>query len=288
MFEVSLYGTRELIKGQVRQVEDGRGLKARAIFFSGGLSRNKYVRKDLEALADELGLRPFSGSDSWTAVAKGAALMAMDIGCGPLLQPNIPSPFHIGVVLSTRYMTFDHDLRQKYTDTFDEIDRAKDHIHWVVAKGDLVTMDGIKERVKIMRKFTPDGSLNGEINVVVSRYDGPRNPPSKIKVNDDGECIAPCNNAASRQNPDRLLTALRAIHSLKYNLANITSDMRRRCPSAYVSIQNESGPSYCQVQLELEIKVSQRSSQAEVRLIWGRTGEDDEGCPMSRTKCIPF
>lgn len=186
MFEVSLRGTRELIEGQVRML-DGLQLPARAIFFSGGLSRNKYALKELTTLAGVLGLQPFSGSDSWTAVAKGAALMAMDVGCGPLLQPNIPCPFHIGVVLSTRYTSYDHDLRQKYTDTFDRVDRAKDHIQWVVARGDLVTMEGIKERVKIARKFSPHGSLNGQINVVVSRYEGPQNPPSKFTVNDDGE-----------------------------------------------------------------------------------------------------
>lgn len=189
MFEVSLHGTRELIRGQVRQVEDGKGLTARAIFFSGGLSRNKYVLRELEALANELGLRPFSGSDSWTAVAKGAALMAMDIGCGPLLHPNIPCPFHIGVVLATRYTSFDHELRQKYKDTFDGVDRAKDHIQWVVARGDLVTTDGITERVKITRKFLPGGSLTGQINVVVSRCDGPRKPPSRFMVDDDGEYL---------------------------------------------------------------------------------------------------
>ncbi|GAB1320805.1 Heat shock 70 kDa protein 12B [Madurella fahalii] len=265
MFEVSLRGTRELIEGQVRML-DGLQLPARAIFFSGGLSRNKYALKELTALAGVLGLDPFSGSDSWTAVAKGAALMAMDVGCGPLLQPNIPCPFHIGVVLSTRYTSYDHDLRQKYTDTFDGVNRAKDHIQWVVARGDLVTMEGIKERVKITRKFSPHGSLNGQINVVVSRYEGPQNPPSKFTVNDDES---------------------RTTYSLNYTLASITPDKRRRCPSAYVEVHNESGPSYCQVQLELEIQVSQRSSQAEVRLIWGRTG-DHGGWPLSKTQYIPF
>jgi len=198
LFEFSLHGTRELIKGQVNML-DGLGLPVQAIFFSGGLSRNKYALKELKALAGVLGLEPFSGSDSWTAVAKGAALMAMDVGCGPLLQPNVPCPFHIGVILSTRYTLFDHDPRQKYKDTFDGVERAKDHIQWVVGQGDLVTYkEGIKERVKITRKLSPGGSLNGQINVVVSRYDGPRSPPSKVTANDDGESAtrAPCKRPA--------------------------------------------------------------------------------------------
>jgi len=188
MFSDSLEGAKGLIEDQVRLL-DGLNLRAHAVFLSGGFSRNKYVLKELEAYARDLGgLESFSGADSWTAVAKGAALMAMDVGCGPPLLPNIPCPFHIGVVLSTRYMSFDHDPPQKYTDTFDGVDRAKDHIQWVVTKGDLVAYkNGIEERVKITRKLSPDGSLNGRIVVVASRCDGPRGPPSKLKVDDDGE-----------------------------------------------------------------------------------------------------
>ncbi|KAK0638697.1 hypothetical protein B0T16DRAFT_229240 [Cercophora newfieldiana] len=266
MFEISLRGTRELVEGQVNMLDD-LGLPARAIFFSGGLSRNAYVLKVLEKHAKNLGLTPFSGQDTWTAVAKGAALMAMNVGCGPSLQPNTPCPVHIGVVLATGYTSFDHDPKQRYKDTFDKTDRAKDHIQWIVTKGDLVTYaDGIRKRVKINTKFSLDGSTNGQINVVTSRHEGARGPPSKFKVNDDDT---------------------RVTYPLNYNLKTISPDHRRRCPSAFIDVRNDHGPAYRQVQFELEVHVSQQASQADIRLVWGRTDEQD-GWALSRTKHIPF
>lgn len=185
LFKDSVDGTIQLINEQLVQI-DLEHLRVGAIFLSGGFSRSQYLYKRVKNLAQEWGVNLFRSNDSWTAVAKGAALMGLGIGCGEIPPPNIKCPFHVGVVASTRFADFDHDPPQKYVDTFDGVARARDQICWLIAKGDLVTHDqGIEERLIVVRKSKPTGKKTGTVIVVTSQYDGAGEPPSKLTVQND-------------------------------------------------------------------------------------------------------
>jgi len=84
----------------------------------------------------------------------------------------------------------------------------------------------------------------------------------------------------------------RIIHSLNYDLSRIPANHHRRGEADYQLIENEPDLPYIQVQLELEIRVSQVSSNAAVCLIWGRTEgnkstPEKPGLKLSETE-IPF
>ena len=102
-------------------------------------------------------------------------------------MPAIRCPVHIGAVLSTRYNRFSHDESQLYRDSLeyqgqkDPAERARDNIHWVVTKGDLVNpRTGIHEEVPIVCRITPEGSKSGYISVVMSSKDDERNLPGRL------------------------------------------------------------------------------------------------------------
>jgi len=97
--------------------------------------------------------------------------MGLGIGC-ELPAPNIGCPYHIGVVLADRFKIYSHKEIQLYTDTFDGVNRAKDHIKWVVAKDDLVTPhEGIEKKVKIIHKVTRTGKKAGRVVTVLSNHE---------------------------------------------------------------------------------------------------------------------
>lgn len=115
--------------------------------------------------------------------------MGLGVGC-TIPPPALKCPYHIGVVLSKRFAEYDHELAQQYTDSFDNVARAKDNIKWVVARGDLVTNDGsIEKRVKILQKLTRTGKTTGRVTVVLSQHAGPREPSTQLTDAIGGMCF---------------------------------------------------------------------------------------------------
>lgn len=110
-------------------------------------------------------------SSSWTAVAKGAVLMGMGLDC-QVPPPVIASPFCIGAVLSTHFKPHTHRDDQRYVDSFEKSPRARNHTHWMVRKGDLVTMEGRHASIKLRRKFNAGGKKSGVVHVVISQNAG--------------------------------------------------------------------------------------------------------------------
>ncbi|KAH9884837.1 hypothetical protein F4778DRAFT_799407 [Xylariomycetidae sp. FL2044] len=240
MFKKSVEGTLTLIQQQITQV-DAKGYEVKAIFFSGGLSRSEYIRKEINKLARRYHIKLHCGEESWTAVVTGAALMGLGVGC-KVPPANIRCPYHVGVVVSKRFTKWDHDEAQKYTDTFDGVQRARGNIHWLVTKGDLITQDeGINAEVKLTKKITLKGNRTGTVTIVTSTSDLGQNP-----------------------NHD----PLRREHRLDYDLNGIPPDsinsFLKRDPEWSASVG-----SYYEVGLQLEISINQK--QTMVTLVCGKT-----------------
>ncbi|KAI3320302.1 hypothetical protein HD806DRAFT_507127 [Xylariaceae sp. AK1471] len=238
MFKKSVDGTLNLIKQQVLQI-DHVHLKAKAIFLSGGFSRSEYLYRRVRSLARSWRLQVLRGEDSWTAVVKGATLMGLGIGC-ELPPPNSSCPYHIGVVIAERFASYSHEECQKYTDTFDNVHRAKDNIKWVVAKDDLVTPhEGIEKKVKIVHKVTRTGKKAGRVAVVLSCHVNTGQAPSQLS---------------------QLLETYdvtRQIINLDYDLGSIPESDRRNCFKS-VTDPNTS-MTYHRVEMQLEISVTMAS-----------------------------
>ncbi|KAI8635597.1 hypothetical protein F5Y19DRAFT_408383 [Xylariaceae sp. FL1651] len=235
IFKESVDGTLDLIQQQIIQIDDKR-LKVKAIFLSGGFSRNEYLYGRVRKLAQNWRLKVHRGEDSWTAVVKGAALMGLGIGC-EMPAPNSSSSHHIGVVLAEQFARYSHRESQKYTDTFDNIARAKDHVKWIVAKGDLLTPhEGIEKKVKIIQKVTRTGKKAGRVIVVLSGHENFGETPSQLS---------------------RLLEihdVSRKVVNLDYDLGSIPESDRRNC---YKRVTDpESGITYHKVEMQLVISVT--------------------------------
>jgi hypothetical protein len=184
MFQLSVDGTIQLITHQLMQIHTSR-LRVGAIFLSGGFSQSPYLFKRINSSYSITLLR---GYDSWTAVAKGATLMALDMGCGCPPPPVMTSPCHVGVVLASSFAEFKHNLQQRYEDSFDGAIRAKNEIKWIVNKGDLVTQEeGITKTIRTVRKLTPSGLKVGRVIIVTSQYEGRGEIPSNLDIKNDRE-----------------------------------------------------------------------------------------------------
>jgi hypothetical protein len=187
MFQLSVDGTIQLITHQLMQIHTSR-LRVGAIFLSGGFSQSPYLFKRIHSLAREYSITLLRGDDSWTAVAKGATLMALDMGCGRPPPPVMTSPCHVGVVLASSFAGFKHNLQQRYEDSFDSAIRAKNEIKWIVNKGDLVTQEeGVTKTIRTVRKLTPSGLKVGRVIIVTSQYEGRGEIPSNLDINNDRE-----------------------------------------------------------------------------------------------------
>lgn len=80
-------------------------------------------------------------------------------------------PYHIGVLISQQFHEYENDEKQAYTDAIGQSMRAKDHLKWIAAKGDMITQpDGISKSVKLVRKILKlnDQVLKGSCTVVIS------------------------------------------------------------------------------------------------------------------------
>jgi hypothetical protein len=119
-------------------------------------------------------------------VAQGAILMGLGVNCD-VPPPCVPCPFHIGVVVARPYRIYNHDNRQKYTDTFDSAERAKDNVNWIIRKGDLITQDTeAVTRLKLVRRIAAkEPKTGGTIFIVTSTNSDPRGPsPLRIDPSD--------------------------------------------------------------------------------------------------------
>ncbi|KAI0428803.1 hypothetical protein F5Y09DRAFT_312038 [Xylaria sp. FL1042] len=87
--------------------------------------------------------------------------------------PSSSAPYHIGIILAERFVRYSHQEYQSYTDSFNNVLRAKDQIKRVVAKGDLVAPDKqIAKKVKLVHKINPNGKKAGRVRVILSGHDG--------------------------------------------------------------------------------------------------------------------
>ena len=119
--------------------------------------------------------------------------MGLGIGCS-IPPPVLKCPCHIGIVLAKRFAKYDHKPQQRYTDTFDNIDRARDNIKWVVAKDDLITeKDGIQRMLRVVKKKTTAsrtfGKSVGRVTVVYSTFDGLGKLPTRASDTTDSTFI---------------------------------------------------------------------------------------------------
>lgn len=103
-------------------------------------------------------------------MAQGGVLLGLGLDCTPPPLAK-PCPVHIGVVLAERWIGSFHSRAQKYMDTFDKEERAKNNIKWLVTQGDLITeKHPIKVTQKIVRKVSEEASRKGVIQIVFSKY----------------------------------------------------------------------------------------------------------------------
>ncbi|KAL8366165.1 hypothetical protein RB595_004779 [Gaeumannomyces hyphopodioides] len=173
MFSGSVQGTINLIEKQLVQL-DTQGYDSRTIVLSGGFSRSRYLYSKIQERARSRNFTLLRGDDSWTAVAKGAVLMGLGRGCE--VPPEcVRCPYHIGVVAATRYGLYDYRgaaADRLYKDSFDEVERARDHVTWLFAKNDLVpTTEWTEKSVRIQRKFLRANKKVGTITVALSGQD---------------------------------------------------------------------------------------------------------------------
>ncbi|KAK4198218.1 hypothetical protein QBC40DRAFT_341386 [Triangularia verruculosa] len=176
MFSETVNGTLNLIRQQITQLEV-KNLRVSAVFLSGGLSRSEYLFKKVESeIGHQYRLPVFRGQEgdrsSWTDVVIGAAILGLGIEC-EVPTACVECPYHIGVLISQQFHEYENDETQAYMDMIDQNMRAKDHLKWIAAKGDLITQaDGIRKSVKIVRKVAKlnDHALRGSCTIVIA-YD---------------------------------------------------------------------------------------------------------------------
>lgn len=180
-FEKSVEGALNLTRRQIGQIRDEKRLQARTIFLSGGLSRSDYFyervrnfargfQSRINVLRGPTGLEQRDGAEvfsSWTAVARGGLLIGLGLDC-EVPSPSLPSPFHLGFVLSERFALYEHPSEARYTDTFDNLERARNHVKWVVSKGDLVPPGrSIHRELKLVQKMSQPAQKPGSVGAVL-------------------------------------------------------------------------------------------------------------------------
>lgn len=186
-FEKSVEGALNLIRRQIGQIRDEKRLQARTIFLSGGLSRSDYFyervrnfargfQPRINVLRGPTGLEQRDDAEvfsSWTAVARGGLLIGLGLDC-EVPSPSLPCPFHLGFVLSERFALHEHPSEARYTDTFDKLERARNHVKWVVSKGDLVPPGrSIHRELKLVQKMSQPAQKPGSISAVLCWQDAP-------------------------------------------------------------------------------------------------------------------
>lgn len=74
---------------------------------------------------------------SWTAVVKGAVLAGLSVGmsCPPPVKGCL---YNFGLVITERFVSYKHKKEDYFHDGLDGIPKAKNQIHWLISKGDLI------------------------------------------------------------------------------------------------------------------------------------------------------
>ncbi|KAF5027434.1 hypothetical protein F66182_454 [Fusarium sp. NRRL 66182] len=173
MFSVSVPKILNLIDKQITAVEN-KGLQVAAIFLSGGFSESKYLVQCVRELAEERDVSLHQAHNSWSAVARGGVLMGVGNGIERRLAPEaLRCPYHIGVVLSERWVEYAHDPDQEYKDRFGHASLAKGNIKWIVSKGDLIDPNkgSIDMTQPVVQKFAKTNNLSGRLTVVFDKQD---------------------------------------------------------------------------------------------------------------------
>ncbi|KAH8894314.1 hypothetical protein GQ53DRAFT_643950 [Thozetella sp. PMI_491] len=202
MFRVSVEGITSLVQMQLYQV-DRIGLRVRTIFLSGGFSENEYLFRRVNDLARAWDFTLLKGDDgrlggqrgegrhgdaSWTAVAKGGVLLGLGIGC-QIPAPVYECPYHIGVVVAERFTEYDYPGASRYEDTFDGSSRTRDHIEWLVEKGDLIDPSRpTTKEFKMVKKLTEGGARTGRVIIIYSTMDKGPGFSANYRSSNDGEC----------------------------------------------------------------------------------------------------
>ncbi|KAK0617593.1 hypothetical protein B0T14DRAFT_569083 [Immersiella caudata] len=246
IFDKSMSGTLNLIRRQIGQIRDG-GFQPRTIFLSGGLSRSDYFYERIKAFARNFqprinvlrgptGLEQSSTADvfsSWMAVARGGLLIGLGVDC-VTPAPSLPCPFHLGFVLSERFALHKHPESLRYTDSFDKVERAKNHIKWVISKGDLVPPDKtIEQELKLVHKMSMPAHKPGSITAVLSWEDSFSGLPGQLDK----------------------LTAPQIV-KLEYSFETIPKDMHHRLWRRVPKMEER--PEHCVLTMQLDVSLSHR------------------------------
>ncbi|KAG7284675.1 hypothetical protein NEMBOFW57_009284 [Staphylotrichum longicolle] len=241
MFQECVDGIKGLIEKQLVLI-DQKQLVVRTIFLSGGFSKNKYLFKCIQDLARSRRFELLGGGDDcWTAVAKGGVLLGLGLGC-KVPRAVVPCPYNFGVVISKTFALYDHRPDQRYRDSLDHVERAHEHVEWVVSKGDLIKYDEPTEKtVKLVRKLTQVGSRAGRVTLIVSAADEPeRFSPSDTSRREVG---------------------------IDFDLANLPPDIYRQVARTVTNPRTKK--TYETLQMQLEISLSQ--DRADIALVCGNT-----------------
>lgn len=123
---------------------------------------------------------------AWTAVVQGAALF----GIGKAQYADAVSlktcAHYFGLVLDTPYSAHRFGNKDKHINPMTNQVVAKSQVIWVVAKGDLIASDGVREE-SFEYLFLANDSRKFEIGVW--KYLSPDdNPPSRFQTGQKGEC----------------------------------------------------------------------------------------------------
>lgn len=267
MFQECVDGIKGLIEKQLVLI-DAKRLVVRTIFLSGGFSKNKYLFKCIQDLARSRRFELLRGGDCWTAVAKGGVLLGLGLGC-KVPRAVVPCPYSFGVVISKTFALYDHRPDQRYRDSLDHVERAHEHVEWVVSKGDLIKYDEPTEKtVKLVRKLTQAGSRAGRVTLIVSAADVPeRFFPSDSKLghlNPGKTDEAPSGESAKLT---ACLAASRREVGIDFDLADLPPDIYRQVARTVTNPRTKK--TYETLQMQLEISLSQ--DRADIALVCGNT-----------------
>ncbi|KAK4225637.1 hypothetical protein QBC38DRAFT_254642 [Podospora fimiseda] len=262
MFKECVVGIRKLIDAQLLKIDNesrnGRTLLVRTIFFSGGFSNNEYLFNCVRKLANQWQSELVRAGDPWTAVASGGVLLGLGLEC-PVPPPVVPSPFNLGVEVSTKFASYDHTDDQLYKDAIDGVDRAHNHIEWFVHKGDLIEDQPTTKTVNLVRKFSIGGSKTGRVTIIQSSADDPKRfSPADVS---------------------------RREVCLDFDLQRLPSDPRDRLPEFKLAIEAVPGDRttkpHDRLQMQLDVLVTQKF--VDVALICAKTGRS-----LAEVQRIPF
>jgi len=267
MFDPCVDATITLINSQrlaVEQSADRR--RVRAILLSGGFAGNAYLHARVNSLCTKHGidlLTPDEG-ERWTAVAKGAVLMSLEIGCAPPLDVT-KCPIHIGVIIAPPFMRFDHTEEQLYKDSFDQQYRAKNHIHWIVPRGDPIPHDGTYQKtIKIVQKLLNNSPRDGKLTIITSDYEIGSRPPARVQG------MSMCKLLYGLQ--PEMSSQLIKCSAVRQTELTLRYDLSRAPPDSGIwnNHRNRSvngNMEYHKVEMDLEIEV--RPEKADIHLIYG-------------------